>query len=105
MVAWTPYVTHRLERVFQDAERFLPDRWDPELGDAQADPRNLVGFGGGPRICLGKAFALMQLRVLLRQILKRHRIELTDVGKRWHTKGLPMHCPEGAELRFIRRAS
>ena len=53
------YVVHRDPRWFRDPERFEPERW---LDDsAKGLPRfAYFPFGGGPRICIGNGFAMME---------------------------------------------
>ena len=98
MLFWSPYLTHVSH--FEDGLRFDPDRWSPARGDKQAKSTSLVGFGGGPRICLGKAFALLQLKVLITTILARYRIERVSPGT---TVPLPTHRPKDSLIRFVRR--
>lgn len=68
---------HRNPRYFPDPDAFVPDRF---LGDAEKKlPRNAyLPFGGGPRICIGNHFALMEGHVLLATLLRRHRFHLLD---------------------------
>ncbi len=53
-----------------------PDRFDPDrmLG-ATLSPTTWLPFGGGNRRCLGATFAMVEMRVVLREILRR--VELT----------------------------
>ena len=60
----------------------------------------LVGFGAGPRICLGKSFALLQLRVMTTTIVRRYRIERVAQGS---VMPLPTLRPNGSMVRFIAR--
>jgi cytochrome P450 len=59
-----------------DADAFDPGRWESGPAPAYA----WIPFGGGPRRCLGAAFAQMELRIVLREILRR--VELRPVIKR-----------------------
>lgn len=49
--------THRDPQVYSNVEQFDRDRFSPERGEHKKQDFSLVGFGGGPRICLGIAFA------------------------------------------------
>jgi cytochrome P450 len=67
------WVVHRDACWFPDPESFQPERW---LGDA---PKRLpryayFPFGGGPRICIGNAFAMMEGVLLLVTIARRVRL-------------------------------
>lgn len=102
LVFYSPYMSHRLAEVFPEPDRFLPERWNPALGARTAPATALVTFGGGPRICLGKAFALLQLRTLLHVVLSRFRVAFEEGQTGW-VKSLPMCRPEGARIRFSLR--
>jgi cytochrome P450 len=53
------WVVHRDRRWFEDPEAFRPERWAGDL--ARRLPRfAYFPFGGGPRQCIGNAFALME---------------------------------------------
>jgi len=94
MVFYSPYLSHRIEAIFPRPEVFDPSRWS---GQKPAPSTALVGFGGGPRICLGKAFALLQLRVMLTSLLRRYRLEVAAPGV---TVPLPTHRLKDAQVRF-----
>lgn len=100
MMFWSPYLTHLDPRTFEDPLLFDPMRFSPTRGDRQAKLPYLVGFGAGPRICLGKAFALLQLRVMTTTILRRFRIERVAAGE---ILALPTHRPKGSIVRFVPR--
>ena len=70
-----PWVVHRDPRWFPDPERFDPDRW---AGDATKTlPRfAYFPFGGGPRICIGNTFAMMESVLLLATLAQRFRFHL-----------------------------
>ena len=59
-----------------DPRAFDPDRWI----DAQAPAYSWIPFGGGTRRCLGAAFAQMEMRIVLREVLRR--VELEPVFRR-----------------------
>ena len=58
-----------------------PRAFDPERWNAgPAPPYSWIPFGGGTRRCLGAAFAQMEMRVVLGEVLRR--VELRPVFKR-----------------------
>ena len=70
-----PWAMHRDERWFRDAERFDPDRWAGDL--AKRLPRFAYSpFGGGPRQCIGNAFATMEVVLCLATIARRFRLDV-----------------------------
>jgi cytochrome P450 len=69
------WVTHRDERWFPNAEHFNPDRWDAE-SMAKLPRLAYFPFGGGPRVCIGAGFAMMEATLLLAVIAQRFRMRL-----------------------------
>jgi cytochrome P450 len=63
---------HRDPGIYPEPEAFRPERF---LGKAP-DPYAWFPFGGGRRRCLGMAFALHEMRVVLATVLSRVRLEL-----------------------------
>lgn len=71
----SPYVMHRLPQHFPNPEQFNPDRWTAEM--EKALPKYAyMPFGGGPRICIGNAFAMMEAQLILATIAQRFQMSL-----------------------------
>ncbi len=75
-VLYSTYGTHRTESVYPDPERFDPDRFSPERAEHKQQAFSLVGFGGGPRICMGFGFAQMEMKLLLAHLLRSYQWDL-----------------------------
>jgi cytochrome P450 len=97
---YSPYLSHRDPATFESPNAFDPDRWLPARGERRASLAKLVGFGGGPRVCLGKSFAKAQLRAMVHAVLRRYRVE-PDPTCRPRVLALPVHHPLGSRVRFI----
>ncbi|MFN7210204.1 MAG: cytochrome P450 [Aggregatilineales bacterium] len=69
------YVMHRDPRYFPEPERFLPERFSRER-EADILRYAYLPFGGGPRICIGNTFAMLEARLLLATIAQRFRLSL-----------------------------
>jgi cytochrome P450 len=69
-VMMSQWLTQRDPRWFRDPLRFDPDRWlDGSTDDL---PRYaFFPFGGGPRVCLGSAFALLETVLVVATIVRR----------------------------------
>lgn len=67
------YVTQRDPRWFPEPERFDPERWTPER-EAQRPQYSWFPFGGGPRVCIGKEFALMEMGLIIATLLRRFEV-------------------------------
>jgi cytochrome P450 len=75
VLVMSQWVVHRDRRWFDDPEAFQPDRWEHDL--AKRLPRYAYfPFGGGPRLCIGNTFALMEATLLLATIAQRFRFRL-----------------------------
>ena len=74
-VYFSPWVLHRDPRHFPDPEAFRPERWLD--GSAAKLPKYVyIPFGGGPRVCIGERFAMMEGVLVLGTILARFRLEM-----------------------------
>ncbi|WP_196260236.1 cytochrome P450 [Pelagibacterium limicola] len=70
----SPWVTQRDPRYFDDPQAFRPERWAGNL--RRTLPRfAYFPFGGGPRVCIGNRFAMMEAMLLLAVIVRRFDIE------------------------------
>lgn len=74
-VAMAQWVVHRDTRWYDTPEEFRPERWDGDF--AKRIPRfAYFPFGGGPRQCIGNAFALMEATLILATIAQKYRMHL-----------------------------
>lgn len=75
MAVIIPYAIHRNEEYFPDPERFDPERFNAD--NEHTIPRYAyLPFGGGPRICIGNAFAMMEAKLILSAIVQRYQLRL-----------------------------
>jgi cytochrome P450 len=67
------YAIQRDARFFPEPERFMPERWLD--ASSKALPRfAYFPFGGGPRICIGMHFAMMEIALVLATLVRRIEI-------------------------------
>lgn len=75
LVALNQYVTHHDVRFYANPFAFDPERWTAE--ERARRPRySFFPFGGGPRLCIGAGFAMMEARLLLATIARLWRMQL-----------------------------
>jgi cytochrome P450/predicted Zn-dependent protease len=75
MLLLVPWVLHRDPRYFENPDMFQPNRWADGL--AQRLPKYAYfPFGGGPRVCIGSAFAMMNAVLTLATIAQKFRLAL-----------------------------
>ncbi|MFE6227473.1 cytochrome P450 [Streptomyces sp. NPDC057854] len=71
--------THRDPRWYADPDAFRPERW---LTDADGRPAEEIHeyawypFGGGPRVCLGTRFALVEAVLVLAVLARRYHLDV-----------------------------
>lgn len=66
------FAIHRHRGLWQDPDRFDPDRFLPAAEKAR--PRTqFMPFGAGPRICIGQAFAMIEAKVILATLVRSAR--------------------------------
>jgi cytochrome P450 len=70
--------SHLLPGIFANPAKFDPDRFAAPREEHKKTPYALVGFGGGPRICIGTNFAKVEIKALASQVLRRYRLELPE---------------------------
>jgi len=58
----------------EDAEQFIPERWDPDADRLPKDPYAYQPFGLGPRQCMGMKFGLLEIKLMYCHLLKRFEI-------------------------------
>lgn len=72
-----PWILHRHRRLWNDADAFRPERFMPP-NDRDIARGAFIPFGLGPRICIGRGFALQEILVVLATILPVFRFRLVD---------------------------
>jgi len=78
-IAILQWSTQRDARFFPDPEKFDPERWSVEALRRSALPRfAYFPFGGGPRVCVGAGFAMMEAILLLATVAQRFRMTLVS---------------------------
>lgn len=82
------YLTHRHARYWSAPDRFDPQRFASEQA-ADRPPYAFIPFGGGPRNCIGMAFAQAEAQLILARLLQRYR---------FRHLGRPVHPHMGATL-------
>ncbi len=74
-VAVVQYVTHRHPDFWENPEAFDPERFTPERSAGRPNFAYFP-FGGGPRLCIGNTFALMEAQLILAMIAQTYRLRL-----------------------------
>lgn len=68
------YLTHHREDLYPDSQTFKPERFL----ERQFSSSEYIPFGGGNRRCIGMAFALFEMKLVLATVLSKWQMELAD---------------------------
>lgn len=94
LVAVSEYITHRLPEVWDDPERFMPERWDRDReGHRVPSPFEYLPYGYGPRRCIGAGIATAVLPAALSRLTQRTSLELLTLSPQ--LGGIPAMIPRG----------
>lgn len=93
------YLAHQRPDVFPEPLSFRPERF---LGRTFS-PFEYLPFGGGHRRCLGAAFALYEMKIVLASLLARHQLQLHEPRPVRSVDRIATYGPEtGIRMSFDR---
>ena len=104
-VAWGLYGMQRRTDLYgADAAEFKPERWlDGEDGKGLRVGWEFVPFNGGPRICIGQQFALMETSYVLVKIIRSFEaMEPVEKGRVW-TERFVLTCAVDGGVKVTMR--
>lgn len=94
------YLLHHRADLYPEPDRFRPERFL----ERQFSLYEYIPFGGGNRRCLGMAFALFEMKLVLTSILSRWQLELqTDQPIKPVRRGFTMAPDKGVPMRVVKR--
>ncbi len=100
-VMYSIYLSHRDKTYWDDPEQFMPERFD-RSERSNSPPLTYVPFGGGPRNCIGAAFAQVEAKVVLSRILQLFDLQLMNQAVRMYM-GATLEPRPGVMMRLDRR--
>ncbi|MBD1826301.1 cytochrome P450 [Microcoleus vaginatus GB1-A2] len=68
------YLVHHRPDIYPEPKRFKPERFL----EKQFSPYEYLPFGGGNRRCIGTAFAMFEMKLVLAKVLSRYSLELAE---------------------------
>ena len=101
IIVLSPYTTHHHPAFWKDPEIFDSGRFLPERS-AGRPHYAYFPFGGGPRICIGNNFALMEMQLILATVAQHYRLHLVP-GHQVEPEALLSLRPRYSLLMTLRR--
>jgi len=101
-VLYSIYLSQRDPRYWDKPADFCPDRFAPEQSRQQL-PYTFQPFGGGPRNCIGMAFAQVEVKAVLARILQHFELRFTGQFVRLRM-GATLEPAPGVMVKVQRRA-
>jgi enediyne biosynthesis protein E7 len=74
LVGISPYLLHRHRAYWAEPDSFRPERF--AAATAERPSHLYMPFGGGPRICIGQHFAIVEATLVLATLLREVRLEV-----------------------------
>jgi cytochrome P450 len=82
MVMIAPYVVQRDPRYYEEPEAFRPERFAPDASGQSLEKRlprfAYFPFGGGPHVCIGNGFAMLEATLVLATVAQSFRLALVS---------------------------
>lgn len=69
------YGAHHHPKYWDSPEEFRPERFEKTV-KKQQKPFMYFPFGGGPRLCIGNSFSMMEMQLILAQMLRKFDLRL-----------------------------
>ena len=102
LVLMSQYVMHRDARYFPEPLRFDPERWTPEAQESRPS-FSYFPFGGGPRRCIGEAFAWMEGVLLIATLAQQWRMQLVSDHRVEILPLITLRPKHGMRMKTIKR--
>jgi cytochrome P450 len=97
-----PWVLHRDPRFWDRPDEFAPDRWENDL-QKRLPKFVYFPFGGGPRVCIGNAFAMMEVVLVTATVMRKFRLT-PDGAPPTPEPGFTLRPVPGVRLKLQKRA-
>jgi cytochrome P450 len=100
----SPYVMHHLPGFFAAPYEFRPERFTSEFEDSL--PRfAYMPFGGGPRVCIGNSFAMMEAQLVLATISSRFALAAVSDAAVAYNPQITLSIKNGLKMRLHERSA
>jgi cytochrome P450 len=101
MVIVYVYGAHHARRTWDSPEEFRPERFVREK-EKLLTPFTYLPFGGGPRVCIGNQYAMLQILMILSTILRRYDFQLVPLQDVEARAMVILRPKQGIRMNFTR---
>jgi cytochrome P450 len=98
----TTFALHRNTRLWDNPNAFDPDRFAPDQAKARSRYA-FIPFGGGPRVCIGASFAMIEAAVILATLARSFRFQPVAAHKPKPIARLTLRPEGGMPLLIVPR--
>lgn len=97
------YDLHRHRDIYPEPEKFEPDRFNSE-NTAKRHPYAYIPFSKGIRNCSGQKFAMLQMKIILSQVIRRFQMELVKGKEKLEPRyKILLYAHGGVWVKFNKR--
>jgi len=100
LVTYHTYAMGRIENIWgKNCREFLPERWRENGVCRQESPFRFPVFHAGPRICLGKDMAYIQMKSIAASVMERFEIDMENKDNPEHLLSLTLRMKGGLPVK------
>jgi cytochrome P450 len=103
LVLASMFVMHRDERFWENADRFIPERWETQSIKEAGQKYVYFPFGGGVRRCIGEGFAWTEGVLLLAVLGRKWKLKLSAEQKIGLQAMITLRPKYGMKMKIIKR--
>ena len=100
LVIFTRYTVHRHRDFWRQPDEFIPERQDPDQPENLRSTYAQLPFGGGPRICIGINFAVMELVLTVAAICQQFEVNVAKENNHVMAAKMTMFPRHGVKVQL-----
>ncbi|GAB2232326.1 hypothetical protein Droror1_Dr00011358 [Drosera rotundifolia] len=98
------YIMGRMTSIWgKDSQEFKPERWIMEKGGIKHEPSHkFFTFNSGPRICLGRELAFVQMKVMAAAIIHNYDVNVLEQARK-PLNSVILHMKDGLHAKLTKK--
>ena len=107
LVVLSRYALHRNEKYWSEPEEFRLERFDERKISVDKLIRSgcYVPFSNGPRVCIGRHFAMLKMMTIATHLLQKFEVEIVEGQSAEVSTQLTMGLKDGLQVNLVPRFS